>query len=334
MLSYIINKFLTFRYIFSSFLIASSVYLFSSSLVVIINKFDKINSIDSTDRDEELIVEGYLENNNLEINKIKYFDIQNFNNKHFDTIKNKITKVFLKNKDINISPIISKKKINVESVKIKKQKFIDKMMPLIIEENRLILADRKNLIRVYDYLINNKTLSKNDQKFIKDISESYFVKTSNRHKVDIIEELLNKVDIIPNSIVMAQAAIESGWGSSRFAKDHNAFFGQYTYDSKEGVIPNFREDGKKHLIKFFLTPQHSLKSYFNNINTHSAYKAFRSKRKFLRQNEKKIIQNIEILLNELDVYAQDKNYIKTINSIITINSLKEYDQKIYSSTLS
>ena len=137
MLSYIINKFLTFRYIFSSFLIASSVYLFSSSLVVIINKFDKINSIDSTDRDEELIVEGYLENNNLEINKIKYFDIQNFNNKHFDTIKNKITKVFLKNKDINISPIISKKKINVESVKIKKQKFIDKMMPLIIAEDFL-----------------------------------------------------------------------------------------------------------------------------------------------------------------------------------------------------
>ena len=83
-------------------------------------------------------------------------------------------------------------------------------------------------MKIYDYLDVQKTLHKGDIIFLKNIAKKYLINSKNKHKIDLVEELLQLVDIIPNSIVLAQAANESGWGSSRFAKEHNALFGQYT----------------------------------------------------------------------------------------------------------
>ena len=156
-------------------------------------------------------------------------------------------------------------------------------------------------------------------KFLNKISKKYRIKTADKHKYDLVNELLNRVDIIPNSIVLAQAANESGWGSSRFAREFNALFGEYTYDYSDGVVPLLREEGEKHLVKTFTSVDKSVQSYFNNLNSHYAYENFRKVREMMR--EKNNFSNIKLLVEELDSYAADINYITTINAIIDANKL-------------
>ena len=129
---------------------------------------------------------------------------------------------------------------------------------------------------------------------------------------------------------MAQAANESGWGTSRFAKEHNALFGQYTYDANNGVIPYKRQEGETFLIKNFTSINQSVESYFRNINTHYAYKDFRYIRSNFSNNN--LEYNIKKLTKTLSVYAQDKLYVDTINSIIDSNNLIQFDLKFYNFT--
>ena len=121
---------------------------------------------------------------------------------------------------------------------------------------------------------------------------------------------------------MAQAANESGWGMSRFAQEYNALFGEYTYSDKNGVIPLERGVEDKHLVKFFPSINKSIESYFLNLNTHYAYKDFRNERSKQRTNNNFIIDS---LVKNLDLYAEDKNYVKTLIAIIHQNKLEEYD---------
>ena len=136
------------------------------------------------------------------------------------------------------------------------------------------------------------------------------------------------MDVIPNSIVLAQAAIESGWGQSRFAKEYNALFGEYTYDQNEGVVPLNRDFGEKHLIKSFSSFNNSVSSYFININSHNAYKDFRAVREIMRS--KNNFSELSLLINKLDSYAEDNNYVSTLKAVIKKNNFSKFDSKIIS----
>ena len=171
--------------------------------------------------------------------------------------------------------------------------------------------------------INKKTLNNRNLAYLKKIAKKYKIKISNKHKIDLVNELLITIDIIPNSIVLAQAANESGWGTSRFAKEYNALFGEYTYDFSKGVIPLKREEGKRHLVKAFSSYDNSVESYFRNINTHYAYEKFRLTRKVMR--DKNNFSNINLLVQKLNTYAEDNNYVETITSIIESNKLSQFD---------
>ena len=205
----------------------------------------------------------------------------------------------------------------------KKIKFIETVLPLIAFENHKILLERKKLLKIKDYLSFEKTLKKNNLKYLKNILKKYKISSKNKHKIDLINELLFNVNIIPNSIVLAQAANESGWGTSRFAREYNALFGQYTYDENKGIVPFEREEGKKHLVKNFTSINKSVESYFQNINSHYAYKNFRKLRSQIRGLNNDF--NIKILTNALNVYAEDKSYVETINKIIDSNNLNQFD---------
>ena len=219
---------------------------------------------------------------------------------------------------------ISNNKIKLpQDLSTKKEKFINLVLPIAIYENQKIIAQRQRLNEIKNFLNSNKTLDKSSQKFVLDLAKKYLIQTKNKHKVDVINELLISVDIIPNSIVIAQAANESGWGSSRFATEYNALFGEYTFDKNIGIIPSEREKGKKHLIKFFSSIDKSVESYFKNINTHRAYKKFREVRNNLR--EKQNFLDVTLLINELQVYAEDAKYVETIRLIIEKNKLQNYD---------
>ena len=212
---------------------------------------------------------------------------------------------------------------NFKNFSNSKQHFIKTLLPLISYENQKILLERKNLFNIKEILLNEKTLENQDLAYLKKIAKKYKIKASNKHKIDLVNQLLISIDIIPNSIVLAQAANESGWGTSRFAKEYNALFGEYTYDFSKGVMPLKREEGKKHLVKAFASYDKSVKSYFKNINTHYAYEKFRLTRKLMR--DKNNFLNINLLVKRLNTYAEDNNYVETISSIIETNKLSQFD---------
>ena len=138
-----------------------------------------------------------------------------------------------------------------------------------------------------------------------------------------ISELIEKMDIIPTSIALAQAAKESGWGTSRFALEGNAMFGQWTW-SEAGIEPLEKVDGQKHKILKFPILRASVKAYIINLNTHSGYKSFRKKRLELR-NANKNLSGLD-LIHELDNYAQNgKEYTKILEKIIKQNDLDEFE---------
>ena len=208
-----------------------------------------------------------------------------------------------------------------KSFSLKKVEFIETLLPLIAYQNQQILVERERLFKIQNYLLDNKTLNQNDLEYLSAIADKYLIETNNKHKIDIVDKLLLSVNTIPTSIVLAQAATESGWGTSRFAKEYNALFGQYTYNENNGVIPFEREIGKKHLIRHFSSLDKSVESYFKNINTHYAYEKFRSIRNAMHEDN----LDIKLLTNALDVYAEDKSYVDTINSIIDSNEFTQFD---------
>jgi Bax protein len=128
---------------------------------------------------------------------------------------------------------------------------------------------------------------------------------------------------VPVSMAIAQAAKETGWGTSRFAQEGNALFGQWTWNG-EGIKPSDAEDDSTHKVMRFKVLQASVKAYQRNLNTHSSYKDFRSARAELRDGGKKL--DSMILSKYLDKYAETgKEYVKTLQQIIRQNNLTDFD---------
>ena len=139
-----------------------------------------------------------------------------------------------------------------------------------------------------------------------------------------LSKLKMRMDIIPVSIALAQAANESGWGTSRFALEGNALFGQWTW-SKKGISPKNKDPDKSHKILQFQVLKASVKAYKNNLNTHNAYKEFREVRAQLRQENKQII-GLD-LIKYLKAYAAiGEKYVLIIEDIIEKNSLTDFDK--------
>ncbi len=202
---------------------------------------------------------------------------------------------------------------NLQSVKLKKETFIKIVLPLIVAENEKILDDREKL----------KSLS--EKKFTTDAEKQWLRQKLLEYKVkkSDLRELLFRMDMIPVSIALAQAAKESGWGTSRFALEGNAIFGQWTWDG-QGIAPLERDGDKNHKILKFPILRASVKAYKNNLNTHKSYTKFREKREQLREDNKTITGLA--LTGTLKNYAQTgSEYTKILNQIITQNKLSDFE---------
>ena len=201
----------------------------------------------------------------------------------------------------------------LQSTKLKKETFIKIVLPLIVAENERILADREKLLLV------------SKKKFTTDLEKQWIRQKLLEYKVKKgdLKELIVRMDIIPTSIALAQAAKESGWGTSRFALEGNAIFGQWTW-SGQGIAPLDRESNKNHKILKFPILRASVKAYQNNLNTHKSYSKFRQKRFTLRDKNKKI-KGLE-LTETLNNYAQTgSEYTKILNQIIKQNRLMDFE---------
>ena len=201
----------------------------------------------------------------------------------------------------------------IQSVKLKKETFIKIVLPLIVAENEKILDDRTKLMRI----TSKKMTSDPEKQWLRQKFLEYKVKKGS------VSELKNRMDIIPTSIALAQAAKESGWGTSRFALEGNAIFGQWTWNGK-GIEPLLKDKSKNHKILRFPILRASVKAYKNNLNTHKSYSKFREKRSLLREKNKKI--NGLALTKTLGSYAQTgSEYTKILSQIIVQNRLMDFE---------
>jgi len=202
---------------------------------------------------------------------------------------------------------------NIESPKKRKKLFIKIVLPLIIEENHKIRFDRKKLFEI----LNKNNTSSRDKAWVELKFKQYGIKNNDLAKLKI------RMDEIPVSLAIAQAAKETGWGSSRFAQEGNALFGQWTW-SGEGIKPLEVEKDKKHKVAKFKILKASVRAYQRNLNTHPSYKEFRIERAIQRDNDEKL-DSLK-LVNFLEKYAETgKEYTQVLKKIINQNSLTDFD---------
>ena len=203
----------------------------------------------------------------------------------------------------------------IKTIKAKKETFLQIVLPLVVAENEKIETDRNYLLKVIRDNDSSEKLQWLKRKF-----KEYKVKDGD------INELIEKVDIVPTSIALAQAAKESGWGTSRFALEGNAIFGQWTWDGV-GIEPLDKSDDQSHKILKFPILRASVKAYITNLNTHPSYKNFREKRLMLRQSNK-ALSGID-LIHELENYAETgKEYTRILEQIIEQNDLQEFESVV------
>ena len=203
--------------------------------------------------------------------------------------------------------------IKIENSTKRKNLFIQIILHLIIKENNYIKQDRKKLFSI----LNKNKNSKIEKRWLELKFKQYGVMNKDVFTLKI------RMDEIPVSMAIAQAAKETGWGTSRFAQEGNALFGQWTW-SGEGIKPAGADDGSTHKVMKFKILQASVKAYQRNLNTHSSYKEFRSARAELRDNKKEL--DSLLLSNYLDRYAETgKQYVKILQQIIRQNQLTDFD---------
>ena len=213
----------------------------------------------------------------------------------------------------NSIDLLPKEIKQIESTKKRKEFFIQIILPLILEENYLIRLDRKRLF----VILNKNNNTESERKWLKSKFKQYGVVNQDFTTLKI------RMDEIPVSLAIAQAAKETGWGTSRFALEGNALFGQWTWNG-EGIKPASADSDSTHKVMKFKILRASVRAYQRNINTHSSYKEFREARAIQRDNDGKL--NSLELVKYLEKYAETgKEYIIVLKKIIEQNSLTEFD---------
>ena len=212
--------------------------------------------------------------------------------------------------EISLLPVEIKK---IENTKKRKDLFIKIVLPLILEENARIRLDRKRLFLI----LNKNNNSASEKKWLVNKFRQYGVVKNDLSTLKI------RMDEIPVSLAIAQAAKETGWGTSRFAIEGNALYGQWTY-SGEGIKPSAASSDTSHKVMKFKVLKASVRAYQRNLNTHSGYKEFRKQRAILRDNNEKLdsLKLVEFLENYAETGTE---YIKVLKKIIEQNSLKDFD---------
>ena len=214
----------------------------------------------------------------------------------------------------------------LQDVKLKKKLFYLITLPIIHESNHLILEDREMVINI-------------EKKFLRaDLNENEVnetIRLAVKYKIDystidlkLFRDLKQRINIIPVSLALAQAIVESGWGQSRFALEGNALYGQWTTNEQKGIIPEDRDENKTHAVRKFENLKQSVQAYMHNINTHRAYYSFRVVRRIAERVQ--YTDPISAKVKFLAAYAEiGQEYVDKLELIIESNKLREFDRFAY-----
>ncbi len=202
---------------------------------------------------------------------------------------------------------------------VRKEHFFGYLRPLIAAENARILTQRKRLKRIAESAARGP-LGRLDRTRLRALAREYALDPQEMDTQALIAELLQRVDVVPASLALAQAAKESAWGTSRFAAAGNALFGQRCFDAGCGMVPNARVRGAHHEVQTFATPSGAVAGYLRNLNTHPDYQGLRELRAQLRAAREPVTGFA--LAPELARYSERRtDYIEEVRDMIRHNDL-------------
>tara|TARA_B110000093_G_scaffold43302_1_gene46335 strand:+ start:1330 stop:2172 length:843 start_codon:yes stop_codon:yes gene_type:complete len=214
--------------------------------------------------------------------------------------------------------------VSLDDVKKKKEIFFLVAYPMIYKTNKNIKMERQRITDI-EKKFKNKTISEKEIKELEELANKYKLDTGPLNRI-LFKKLFQRINVIPISLALGQAIIESGWGQSRFAIEGNALYGQWTYDQQQGLVPEDRDADKTHAVKKFKRLEDSVISYMFNINTHPAYYDFRVVRRLtsaLRLTSTAVNYKIQYLA----AYAEiGQKYVDQLELILETNSLKKFDK--------
>ncbi len=250
---------------------------------------------------------------------IRYFASYGFDLKRIRQSKQDVPEIYLAN--------LPRELPRMRDIREKKKLFFSTLLPPILKVNEVIYNDRQRLKKIILALTLGEEVSDRDYYWLTRKLVQYKIKVDDvQDFVDradaILEELLCRMNVIPPELALAQAAQESGWGTSRFAQKGNALYGQWTWGNGCGMVPKRRGEGKKHRMKCFNSIIEAVDSYMLNLNTHRAYAALRKKRRAYRDD-----QPIDVmpLVETLTGYSvEGPQYVAKIKKIIRVNRLGDF----------
>jgi len=200
----------------------------------------------------------------------------------------------------------------------RKAEFLEYLRPLIAAENRRVLSQRRRL----EYFAAKTKLTEVEAAWLARIAADYKIQHNEAGKPALIGSLLERVDIVPVSLALAQAAKESAWGTSRFAVEANNFFGEWCFRPGCGLVPLARAADGKHEVEAFSSASASVGSYLRNLNTHANYRSFRMAREALREAGH-VLSGL-LLADELAGYSERReDYVEEVKHLIQVNRLTD-----------
>ena len=206
----------------------------------------------------------------------------------------------------------------IKDIKEKKRQFFEFLRPAVEKENALITEERNTALRLLDKISLEEPLSSSETKQLNDLVKKYRV-SKKYSMLQKLNELAHRIDIIPTSLVLVQAANESAWGTSRFARIGLNFFGIWCYKKGCGMVPRSRNVGAKHEVAAYKSVDQAVRRYLYNINTNSAYTVFRAIRGQLRAQNQSL--QPEVLATGLLPYSErGTDYVLEITEMIRHNS--------------
>ena len=213
---------------------------------------------------------------------------------------------------------------SISDISEKKQQFFDYLEGFVIAENIAITQTREQLDGYVDIANSGAGFSESEKGWIFPLAEEYRIEVEKQSEKEIVDELLLRVDVLPVSLALAQAANESAWGTSRFALEGNNIFGQWCFVEGCGIVPERRRAGANHEVKSFDSVEESIKAYFLNINSHPSYAYLRDLRSRMRARDLKL-DPMSLAIGLGRYSERGDNYVDEVQNIIIQNDLRKRD---------
>ena len=216
----------------------------------------------------------------------------------------------------------------IRDIQLKKQAFFDFLQPYVDAKNVEVRQQRLRLQLIVARIKVGVGLGHDENVFLWDLARKYEIRGDDLHEAGFLDRLMHRVDVLPPSLVLAQAANESGWGTSRFAQEGYNFFGQWCYPEGCGLVPGNRDAYSSHEVKSFTSMEAAVNAYFRNLNTFTSYQDLRLIRQELRQDSKPI-DGISLTEGLVKYSERGQEYIRDLQAVIYKNNLLARDKTLY-----